>query len=286
MADAAHPASLTEPRVASGRGGDRHLPATVLVLANEIAKGLRLFWANRFAVIMGMATFGGMYLGMMLVIGRGRLPDELLPFTVIGMAAYAALWIASLHTVGDQLEEMRAGTLEQAHLGPLPPTLLVAGRLVASGLQGLAVAAALVGTVAVAAGVALPWDWAATVPLGLALMQVLAFSLLFAGVTLAVPFVGEVHHVAVSLVAFFNGAFLPVDQFPEWLQALARLLPTTLTVEAALDILHRDATLAGLTADGTLLGGLAYTVVLSGLAWAVYARNYRRALRDGDLGHY
>lgn len=285
MADA-HSVSVIGIRPFTDRSRPRRLPLAVGVLANEVTKGMRTFWANRLAIGMGMATFGGLYLGMMLIIGRGELPQALLPFTVMGMAAYAALWIASLHTVGDQLEEMRAGTLEQTHLSPVPPTLLVAGRLVATGLQGLAVAAALVATVAVAAGVHLPWDWAATVPVALTLIQVLAFSLLFAGITLAVPFVGEVHHVAVSLVAFFNGAFLPVDQFPPWLHTLARLLPTTLTTEAALDLLHRDATLTGLIADGTLLAALAYTVVLTGLAWAIYVRNYRRALHHGDLGRY
>lgn len=262
--------------------------ATVLarVIVNEIAKGLRNFWANRLAVGTGMVSFGALYLGMMFVIGRGRLPDELLPLTVLGMAAYATLWIGSIQLVGDQLEEMRAGTLEQTHLSPVPPALLILGRVVSTGLQGLLVAAALVATVAVGAEMALPWRWGAVVPLALTLVQALAFSLLFAGVTLAVPFVGEVHHVAVSLIAFFNGAFLPVAQFPDWLQALARLLPTTLGIEATIDLLHGGSSLAELAADGTLPALAAYTAALGVLAWVVYARNYRRALVSGDLGRY
>lgn len=259
---------------------------TARVLGNEFEKGLRSFWAHRLAVGTGMASFGALYLGMMFVIGRGRLPDELLPLTVFGMAAYAALWIASLQLVGDQLEEMRAGTLEQAHLSPVPPAVLVVGRVASTGLQGAAVAGALVATVVLGADVALPWRWAALVPLGLTLLQALAFSLLFAGVTLAVPFVGEVHHVAVSLIAFFNGAFLPVEYFPGWLRALARLLPTTLGTEATIEIVHGRASLAALVADGTLPVLVGYTAALAGLAWFVYARNYRRALATGDLGRY
>ncbi len=256
------------------------------VLGNEIAKGLRNFWANRLAVGAGMVSFGVLYLGMMFVIGRGRLPEELLPLTLLGAAAYALLWIASIQLVGEQLEEMRAGTLEQTHLSPASPALLVLGRVVSTGLQGLIVAAALVATVAVGADVALPLEPAASVPLALTLLQGLAFSLLFAGVTLAVPFVGEVHHVAVSLIAFFNGAFLPVAEFPDWLQTLARLLPTTLGVEATIDVVQRGASLAQLTADGTLPVLVGYTAALGGLAWVVYVRNYRRALVGGDLGRY
>lgn len=256
------------------------------VLGNEIAKGLRNFWANRLAVGAGMVSFGVLYLGMMFVIGRGRLPEELLPLTLLGAAAYALLWIASIQLVGEQLEEMRAGTLEQTHLSPASPALLVLGRVVSTGLQGLIVAAALVATVAVGADVALPLEPAASVPLALTLLQALAFSLLFAGVTLAVPFVGEVHHVAVSLIAFFNGAFLPVAEFPDWLQTLARLLPTTLGVEATIDVVQRGASLAQLTADGTLPVLVGYTAALGGLAWVVYVRNYRRALVGGDLGRY
>ena len=262
------------------------LTALTRIMSNEVVKGLRSFWVHRAAIAMGMATFGALYLGMMLIIGQGQLPEELLPMTVIGMAAYAALWIGSVQLVGDQLEQMRAGTLEQAHLSPAPPSLLVTGRLISTGLQGLAVAVALVGTVVLAVDVHLPWRWAAMLPIAFTLVQVLAFSLLFAGITLTVPFVGEVHHVAVSLIAFFNGAFLPVDQLPGWLHTVARLVPTTLGVEATIDTLLHGTTLAGLARDGTLSALVAYTTVLTGLAFAVYMRNYRRALRDGDLGRY
>lgn len=286
MADTTCTAPALGPRTPTDvRRGGRSTTVT-LILGNEIAKGLRNFWANRLAIGIGMATFGALYLGMMLIIGQGRLPHDLLPLTVLGMAAYAALWIGSLQLVGDQLEEMRAGTLEQTHLSPASPSLLVTGRLASTGVQGLAVAVALIVTVALLAGVDLPWRWAATIPITLTLVQVLAFSLLFAGITLTVPFVGEVHHIAVSLVAFFNGAFLPVELLPGWLRAIARLLPTTLGIEGTIDILHHQATLGDLTADGTLPGLVIYTLALAGLAWAVYVRNYRRALRDGDLGRY
>lgn len=256
------------------------------VVANEFRKGLLNFWAHRTPILAGVAVTGGFYLSLMIVVGRGRLPRDILPLTVLGMAAYIVAWLGSLHMVADQLEEMRAGTLEQAHLSPVPSWMLVLGRLASAALQGLVVAAGLVAGVLLLADVGIPMRWELLVPGVLTLMSAMAFALLFSGIVLTNPFVGEVHHVAEGVIGVFNGAYLPVALFPEWLRPMARLLPTTLGVEAMQDIVSGRSSLGDLWSGGLLAWLAVHTVALTALAILVFVRNYGKAVRDGGLGRY
>jgi ABC-2 type transport system permease protein len=79
-----------------------------------------------------------------------------------------------------------------------------------------------------------------------------------------------------------NGAYLPVALFPDWLEPVARLLPTTLGIEATLKVLFEQRSLGDLWADGSLPWLLGYT--LAAIGWLVYMRNQRKAMRDGRLG--
>ncbi len=81
-----------------------------------------------------------------------------------------------------------------------------------------------------------------------------------------------------------NGTYLPVALFPHWLELVARLLPTTLGIEATLRILFQKQSLVDLWADGSLPWLIAYTLALTAAGWLVFLRNQKQAMRNGTLG--
>ncbi len=263
----------------------RATPAVVLaVIGNEIRKGLLILRAHPASLALGITASVFLYLGMQFIIGQGQLPRDLLPLTLIGFSAFMFLWIASLAMVADLLEEMRTGTLAQTHLSPVSPALLLLGRLGTASVQGILVAAVSAAVPMIVADIPIPARWEALLPFALTLVNGLAFTLLFAGVALTNPFIGEIHHLVTGLIGVLNGAYLPVALFPDWLEPVARLLPTTLGIEATLKVLFEHRSLGDLWADGSLPWLLIYTLALTLAGWWVYRRNQRQLMRNGTLG--
>jgi ABC-2 type transport system permease protein len=254
------------------------------VMANEIGKGVLVLWAHPASIVLAVATMLFFYLGLLFIVGQGQLPRELLPPTLVAFSTYLFLYVASLEMVADLVEEMRTGTLGQTHLSPVSPSLLLLGRLGTASAQGLLVAALTTALPLITIRIAIPLRWEALVPFALTLVNGLAFTLLFAGIALMEPFIGEVHQLFVGLIAMLNGTYLPVALFPNWLGLIARLLPTTLGIQATAKVLFEQRSLGDLWVDGSLPWLIAYTLALTALGWLVFAHNQRRAMRDGKLG--
>jgi ABC-2 type transport system permease protein len=135
-------------------------------------------------------------------------------------------------------------------------------------------------------GTTIPLKWAALVPYSMVLVNVLAFTFMLAAFALSSPMVGVLQSLLTSMVILLNGAVMPLSLFPTWLAVVARLLPTTMGVEATAKVLFKDESLGDIWSDGTLPWLIAYTVALALLGWYVFVRNHRKALRDGRLGRY
>jgi ABC-2 type transport system permease protein len=260
--------------------------ATLMVIGAETRKGFELLRGRPAMIVLGLASMWLLYLGTELLIGHGSLPRGLLPPTVVGITMYMFLFIASLSMVADLMEEMRAGTLEQMHLSPVPPSVLVLGRLSSAGAQGAVVATGGVVIMLLLLRISIPARPEALVPLALTILNGLAFTLLFAAIALTLPHVGEVHHLVVGLIGMFNGSLLPVSFFPAWLATIARFLPTTLGVEATLKVLFQHRSLGDIWGDGSLPRLLAYTAALIFVGFLLFIHNTRQAMRDGKLGQY
>jgi ABC-type polysaccharide/polyol phosphate export permease len=153
--------------------------------------------------------------------------------------------------------------------GLLPTILLAAGYLVA---------------LDAAMDLQLPWRWPALVPTGLLVADVAGFALLLGGLALRVPTVGAVTHVLVSLVMLVNGAFVPTSAFPDWLQTLARLAPTTLGVEVTRTVLLDAQPLSAAWADQRLAWLLLHAAASLAAGWTLWQWNVSRGLRNGRLG--
>lgn len=249
---------------------------------NEAGKGLRLMWRRRTLMITGIVLNGLLYLMIQFFIGGGHIVLPVLALTLPGLAAYALASTAALQGSGGIAEELNGGTLEQSHLSPAPPSLLVAGRLAALAIEGLIPATALALAFGLGYGPHLVIRPDALVPLLLTLLDALGYGLLITALTLRVASIGAVVHVFNMAIGFFGGIWIPVTLFPHGVEIFARFLPTALGTEVL------NTTLAGrglgtAWSDGTLPWLLVHVVVLGGLGWAAYLHTVRRARREGGL---
>lgn len=280
---APHPAR----RAARPAAGWKLTPRTgARVLGAEIRKGLLTQLAHPAGHLVMLTISTVLYLGMQYVMGRGELRRELIPETLVAISGYWFLHYGSLVMVGDLVEEKRGGTYAQSHMSPAPPWVFMTGRLVTASLMGLMVAVVATVVPMLVTGVTIPLRPAALLPYALVVVNVLAFTFVLAAVAIVSPAVGALHSLFTSLVILLNGSMLPLGLYPDWLAAAARFLPTTLGIEATTKVLFDGASLGGIWSDGTLPRLLAYTGALVLFGGWIFARNQRRAVRDGRLGQY
>ncbi|RVX41210.1 ABC-2 type transport system permease protein [Nonomuraea polychroma] len=250
------------------------------VLRAEIGKGLRVQLAHPAGHVITLLISTMMYLGLQFVLGQGELRQDLLPQTLVAIGGYWFLQYAGLVMVADLIEEKRAGTFTQSQMSPAPPWLLMLGRLITASVFGLAVAAVAALVPMLLAQIAIPLRWAALLPAALLVVNALAFTFLLAALALVSPMIGALQSLFTSLVLLLNGSFLPLNLYPDWLAAAARLLPTTLGIEALTQTLFEGRTLAEVWTGGALPWLLAHTLVLTAVAGLLFVRNHRRALES------
>src|SRR5919197_2267584 len=113
-------------------GGAR---SAVRILGNETAKGLRIWWANRAAILPELLVLAALFLGLQYLLGGGRIVSGLVAPTLLGFIPYVFAYLAVVKQDAGVVEELNAGTIEQAHLSPLPTWLLSTGRLGSALLQ-------------------------------------------------------------------------------------------------------------------------------------------------------
>jgi ABC-2 type transport system permease protein len=189
-----------------------------------------------------------------------------------------------LKTVAGTLEEMNAGTLEQVHLSPLPSWALSFGRLVAAAVEAVGMTALVSAGLILVLGIHLSYRLDALVPLALTIVDVAGFSLLLGALAIRVASIGAILHVLQGVVLLLNGAFVPVSVFPDWLQLVSRLLPTTLGVEVSRRVLLQGWPLSSTWSDHSLLWLTVHSAVMLVLGGVLYQRNIMRALHEGSLG--
>ncbi|GAA2394750.1 ABC transporter permease [Nonomuraea africana] len=252
------------------------------VLGAEIGKGLRVQLAHPVGHVITLLISTMMYLGLQFVLGQGELRQDLLPQTLVAIGGYWFLQYAALVMVADLIEEKRAGTFAQAQMTSAPPWLPMVGRLITASVFGLAVAAVASLVPMLVAGITIPLRWAALLPAVLLGVNVLAFTFLLAALALVSPMIGALQSLFTSLVLLLNGSFLPLALYPDWLAVLARVLPTTLGVEAMTQTLFEGRSLAEIWSDGTLPWLLAHTLALTVVGGLLFVRNHRRALQESS----
>jgi ABC-2 type transport system permease protein len=81
-----------------------------------------------------------------------------------------------------------------------------------------------------------------------------------------------------------NGAFIPIFAFPDWLQVVAKLAPSTLGIDVIRRLLFGSESLAEVWSGGELPLAIVHAAIMFALGWAVYRGAIARGLRDGGLG--
>ena len=252
------------------------------VFADEAGKGLRLMWRRRAVTIAGVVTLGLTYLSIQFFIGGGHIVVPVLALTLPALFGASIAYITSVSGAGGIAEEVNGGTLEQAHLSPASPSVLLAGRAAALAVEGLITAAAL----ALVFGLGFRPHWVTgpgvLVPLALTILDALGYALLMTALVLRVAAIGAVVHVFNMAIMFFGGLYVPITLFPHGVEVFARFLPTALGTEV-LNTTLSGRGLGAAWADGTLPWLLIHVVVMGGLGWATHLYTVRRARREGGL---
>jgi ABC-2 type transport system permease protein len=190
---------------------------------------------------------------------------ELLP----GLLALSLLFGTSSMEATVIVFERMTGALERLLLAPVRLPALLFGKLLGGAMFGLTVTTAvLVVGLAVFGGGDVQWLWLVLT----LLVSALAFAALGSFVSVAVKQIFEAQTLANFIrfpMMFLSGVFMPVAAMPPALQALARLLPLTYTVEALHGSLY-GGTIERIALDLVVLA--AYAAVLFALAVHTLAR--------------
>lgn len=262
----------------------RRRPAVARMLGNETLKGLLKLRASWGTLAPELAVLVVFYLMLQFLLGNGRLVPALYAPTLIGFASYGLAYIVTLRMVAGTLEEMNAGTLEQLHLSPLPSWALSLGRLGAAVIEAGGLVALVSLALILVLGIHFTYRPDVLVPMALIIVDVAGFGLLLGALAIRVNSIGAILHVLQGLIVFLNGAFIPVGVFPDWLQLVARIAPTTLGVEVSRKILLQGGSLQSAWSDGSLIWLFVHSAALLIAGAALYQLAIRRGLREGRLG--
>ncbi len=262
----------------------RPAPSVVRMLGNETSKGLILLWGNRRTILPELGVLFAFYFLIQFFLGDGRVVQALFGPTLIAFGFYAVLYIVTLKMVAGTLEEMNAGTLEQIHMSPLPSWALSLGRLASAATEAVLVMAVVSGVLILLLGIRFSYQLGAVVPLLLTLGDVAGFGLLLGALAIRVNSIGAILHVLQGIVVFLNGSFVPVNLYPDWLQLIANLMPTTLGVEVTRKLLVQGGSLSSAWSDQSLVWLLIHSVALLAVGAVAYQFAIRGALREGRLG--
>lgn len=265
-------------------GGRLGLPAGLRIVGNETVKALQVMWSHKATLVPQLGFMAVMFWVIQFFIGGGRVLDQLVALTLFGFWAYVVGYLALLRMAAGVLEEKFTGTLEQSLLGPLRPAVVSIGRLVAVLTEGLVTALVASGVTILVFTVAVPFRPAALIPMLLTLVDLAGFALLIGGLALVVNSIGSIIHVIQSVLMLINGTFIPIYVFPDWLETLVKVAPSTLGVDVIRRLLFAEESLGDVWSGGQLPLAILHAAGMFALGWAVYQGAIRRGLRDGRLG--
>jgi ABC-2 type transport system permease protein len=273
------------PLVAKPRVDRDSLPLVAArAVLNETHKSLLLLWRQRYVVLMELIGIAATYPFIQFVIGNGTIDRTLAPSTLLAFLTFPLLFVMTFKVVGDVLEEINTGTFEQMHLSPVSPAWLLVGRLLASIIEGVLIAAIMAVGLAWVLGISLPLRAAALLPAALTVLDMLGFALVLGGLSLRLPQIGALVHLFTGLIFVLNGGLLPIELFPGWMQTIAMALPTTFGVEALRKVVLEGQSLGAIWADGTLPWLVVHAVGLAVLGWLVFAVNDQH-LKQRGISH-
>ena len=127
----------------------------------------------------------------------------------------------------------------------------------------------------------LPLRAPALLPAALTVLDIVGWALLIGGLSLRVPQIGALAHVSTGLIFALSGLLIPVNLYPGWVQVIARVLPTTLGIEALRKTMLAGQSLGAIWTAGTLPLLAVHAVGLAVLGWIIFLVNDRHIKQHG-----
>jgi len=258
----------------------------VIVLGNEIHKGLLHLWRYRVNFVAQLAMFSFLFVGIGFLMGRGRMDTTALPSMLVGFVVWYYAFMAILSMSTSLATESQTGTLEQTYISPAPPAWIFTGRALATIVSATLMGVVMAGALVLVLGLRLSVGLAAWPVFGMTLAGVFGFGFMIGGATLAFKRVDAVGNLVQNMLLFMNGTLLPVDHFPTWMAAISNTLPTTRGISALRAIVIDRQPLARLWEDGTLAALAVHSAVYLLAGWLTFRWCERYARQHGTLGHY
>lgn len=256
------------------------------VVLGEVRKSLLVSWTYKVNTLTTLLTLAFIFLAIVFLMGGGKLKPEMVTSALVGYLT----WSYAAQTISDVSYglrgEMQAGTLEQMSMSPVPISLILVGRVLATLLIGTAQALILGIALVLLTGAGLPLRWAGLPVLVATLVGVLGFGFVIAGAVLVFKHVESMFNLLINVLAFLNGTLLPVEAMPTWLAAIARTMPTTQGIIVLRKILLDGRSLTSTWQDRSLVWLLVNSFIYLAVGWIVFATCERVAKQQGSLGQY
>jgi ABC-2 type transport system permease protein len=258
----------------------------LLALRAEMHKGFWLLWNYRFNSIAELFVMGFVFVGASFLLGRGQFDSVEVTSMLLGYV----VWYFGLTAISNMsynlMEEARTGTLEQMFMSPVPMGVIVLGRVFAV----LVTATAQIGIVAVVVALLMklqiPMRLEGIPIFLLTIMGLLGFGFVIGGLTLIYKQVFAIANLIQNAFVFLTGALMPVSLFPDWLQFLSKLLPSTQGIIVLRHVVLDGQSLLSTWNDGSLIWLIVNSSVyfIGGLLFFTYCENI--AKNQGTLGQY
>jgi ABC-2 type transport system permease protein len=259
---------------------------TATIFLNETYKRLLLLWAYKFNFFTQMIMFGFIFIGISFFISGGQPNTGQLAPALLGYL----LWFYALAAIGDMSwglrEETQTGTLEQMYMSPLPTGVLMLGRSVASLIVSTMMVSITAVVLILLLNVHLPMRLAGVPVFVLTIAGLYGFAFMLAGATLIFKQVEALANALQNMLLFLNGAFLPVERLPGWLEVFAHTLPTTQGIIVLRRVVLDGASLAQVWQDGSLIWLTIHSTLYFVVGWFVFRWCEQKARQRGALGQY
>jgi ABC-2 type transport system permease protein len=261
------------------------MKTSLLIVLNEIRKGLLVTWHYKFNVISEFITLGIYFLGTALLMNYGNTDLEEFGPSLIGYI----VWVYSSYILKVSLVltlEGRSGTLEQMYMSPVHPALIFIGASISTIVSSTLMIIFMSLIIAYICSIYIPFHCAAIPVMIIILVGLIGFGLCIAGMALLYKNVAGLIDLIDNILFYLSGSMLPIEQLPAWIQKVAHTLPTAEGIIVLRDVIFESQPLSVLLRNGKLFSlvinsGLYFIV---GLLLFIYCE--KLAKKKGRLGQY
>lgn len=207
-------------------------------------------------------------------------------FVIIGIAFGSYFGVGLTGFARALRQAQTTGTLEAMMMTPTPVSLIIVGSALWTYLFTTfrVLVYLLIGSILLGLNLGRANYAAALVSLLLAILSFASIGIIAASVIMVIKRGDPITSLLGNLANLIGGVFYPVEILPDWLQAVAKLLPITYALRAMRLSLIAGASWAELAPD--LLALAAFCLLLFPLSLIIFRIAVNRARADGSLTHF